>query len=104
MPAQPQDQKRPKAETANEPFEFKHNGDVYYLPAALAITGGMIRRHRHRDDLDMAFSILEEIAETDEPTQAAIDALDDMPAVGDEAAFNVTIRDWYRHIGITPGK
>jgi len=104
MPTEPQDHRRSAAETANERFEFKWEGEVYTLPPAKVITGGMIRRHRKEDVLDMAFSILEEIAEIDEDTKAALGALDDMPAVGDKAPFNRTLADWGKHVGIELGK
>jgi hypothetical protein len=95
MPAVPQDHKRPKAETAAEPFEFTHDGVTYTLPPASSIKAGMLRRFRKLDDLDVAFSILEEIADED-----ALAALDDMGI----AEFNQTVSDWQSHIGVDPGK
>lgn len=95
MATTPQDHKRPKAETVNEPFEFKHDGEVYTLPPASAIKAGMLRRFRKLDDLDIAFSLIEELAEPD-----ALAALDDMPL----EEFNQTLSDWQESIGATPGK
>ena len=95
MPTTPQDRKRPKAETANQPFPFEHNGEAFTLPPASQMKAGMIRRFRKLDDLDMAFSILEEIASPE-----ALEAMDDM-ALED---FNTVMADWQVHIGVTPGK
>ena len=95
MPATPQDHKRPKAETASEPFSFEHNGESFTLPPASSIKAGMLRRFRKLDDLDVAFSILEEIADDE-----ALAALDDMGI----AEFNEVVSDWQSHIGVDPGK
>lgn len=94
MPTAPQD-RRPKAETASEPFTFDHDGTTYTLPPWSAITAGMMRRFRKLDDLDLSFSILEEIADED-----ALKALDAMPL----ADFNRTVSAWQDHIGAAPGK
>lgn len=94
MPATPQDHKRPKAETANEPFEFEHNGETFTLPPSSSIKAGMLRRFRKLSDLDLAFSILEEIADAD-----ALAALDDMEI----AEFNQAVTDWQSHIGLDAG-
>lgn len=95
MPTTPQDHKRPHAETANEPFEFKHDGETYTLPPSSAIKAGMLRRLRKLDYLDIAFSILEELADKD-----TLAALDDM----DLATFNETLDEWQASLGVTPGK
>lgn len=95
MPATPQDHQRPKAETANQPFEFTHDGESFTLPPADAIKAGMIRRFRKQGDLDMAFSILEEIADGE-----AIEALDKMTL----HEFNEVLEAWQVYIGVTPGK
>lgn len=95
MPAKPQDHKRSKAEMASEPFEFEHNGETFTLPPSSAIKAGMLRRFRKLDDLDVAFSIIEEVADED-----ALAALDDM----DLARFNEVVSDWQEHIGVDAGK
>jgi hypothetical protein len=91
----PQDRKRPAAESSREPFEFKHDGELFTLPPQSAIKAGLLRKFRTQSDLDMSFSILEAIAD---PT--ALAALDDMAL--DE--FNDTLSDWQSHIGASPGK
>lgn len=93
MPTTPQDRKS-KAESANESFEFTRDGVTYTLPPSSAIKAGMLRRLRKLDDLDMAFSLIEEIADP-----AALAALDD--ASIDE--FNEILAGWQRHIGFDAG-
>lgn len=88
MPATtPQDRKRAKAEAG--PVTFDRDGETFTLPVRADITGGLLRRHRHRDDMDFAFSILEELC--DKPTLAALDAmtLDDL---------NGVLSDWQEHV------
>jgi hypothetical protein len=96
MPAQPQDH-RPKngshAEASTEPFTFDRDGQTFTLPDTFK--AGMLRRFRRLDELDMAFSILEEVC--DEDTLAA---LDDMPV----QEFNDLMERWQKTIGATPGK
>jgi hypothetical protein len=95
-PTAPQDHRRPAAETAAEPFTFTDAaGTVHTLPGQDAITAGLLRRYRKLPDLDMSFSILEEIADPD-----ALTALDAM----DIPTFNRTLTEWQEHLGAPLGK
>lgn len=95
MPVAPQDHRRSAAETATTPFLFDHDGETFELPPQSSIKAGMLRRFRRQSDLDMAFSILEELAPPE-----SLAALDDM-TVG---VFNDTLEAWQSHIGVAPGK
>lgn len=93
MPTTPQDHKS-KAETSTEPFTFDIAGEQHTLPPASAITAGMLRRFRKLEDLDAAFSILEEVA-----AEETLTALDALPLT----EFNDILADWQKHIGIDAG-
>jgi hypothetical protein len=70
-PKQPQDHKKP----AGELYSFEYNGDTYTFESAFAViaTPKWLRANRRRDELDLAFTIIEELA-GDEALEA-IDAM-----------------------------
>lgn len=80
MPKQPQDRKQKAVVTAAEkatgdgPFVYETEaGETITLPSINSLTGGMIRKHRRRDEVDFMFSLIEEIA--DEENLEKVDAL-----------------------------
>lgn len=70
---QPQDHK-------TKHFTFEHDGETYEFEKDFSVVRSprWLRANRRRDELDLAFTILEEIAGED-----ALEAIDDM----DEAEF-----------------
>lgn len=61
-------------------FTFKHDGKTYTFEKSLDLVKrpGWIRKNRRRDELDLAFTILEEVA-----GEEALEVIDEM----DEASF-----------------
>lgn len=96
-PKQPQDRKRKAAEAhPDEPFEFEHAGQSYELAAATEqLTVGYARTHRHLDQADQLFTMLEELA--DKKTLAAIDTMK-------AAEFKQFQKDFFAHIGVELGE
>ena len=60
-------------ETAN--FSFEHKGETYTFEHSLAAVRrpGWLRKNRRRDEIDLAFTILEEVAGDE-----VLDVVDDM--------------------------
>jgi hypothetical protein len=94
----PQDHKpkRPKTAVDPGPFTFMGlDGEEYELPPAEALTAGLIRQNRHKDEVDMAFSILEALCEPE-----VLEALDALPV----RDFNTIVLAWQTSINTSPGK
>lgn len=74
----PQDRK-PKATegTAGGLFSFTHDGEEYTFPKPFTTvqTPGFLRANRRRDELDMAFTIIEVLADDDPDILAVIDKM-----------------------------
>lgn len=68
---QPQDHKSGK----NKNFTFTHDGKTYEFEKSFDVvrTPGWLRANRRRDELDLAFTILEELA-----GEEALEAIDKM--------------------------
>lgn len=69
----PQDHKASKEEL--EYFTFEHRGETYTFEGSLKTLSkpGFIRRNRHKDEMDILFTLLEEIAGDE-----ALEVIDDM--------------------------
>lgn len=72
-PKEPKDRKRSKDELAV--FEFEHRGESYRFEGSFKhlTKPGFIRKNRHKDEVDVLFTLLEDIAGDE-----ALDAIDDM--------------------------
>ena len=71
--ATPQD-RRPKP---TGKFSFVHKGKTYTFPKPFAEVQNpkFLRANRHRDDLDMTFTIIEALADDDPDLLAVVDSL-----------------------------
>lgn len=58
-----------------EHFSFEHNGETYHFEQGFEVVRSprWLRANRRRDELDLAFTIIETIA-----GEAALEAIDDM--------------------------
>lgn len=82
-----EDHKKSKAEL--EHFSFEHDGKTYEFEGSLALLGkpGFIRKNRNKDEIDILFTLLEEIAGDD-----ALEVIDDME-VEEFEAFSKALND-----------
>lgn len=69
----PQDRKKSKADL--EYFSFEYDGETYAFEGSLSILTkpGFVRKNRHKDEMDILFTLLEEIAGDE-----ALAVIDDM--------------------------
>lgn len=78
--------------TPTDVYSFEHDGQTYTFerPFAVVRSPRWLRANRRRDELDLAFTILEEIAGDD-----VLDVIDSM----DEDEFKAFSRDLNRAMG-----
>lgn len=81
----------------NKPFTFEHDGRTYTFEHGFekVRTPRWLRANRRRDELDLAFTILEEIA-----GEEALEAIDDM----DEDEFKALMDRMNKELGASLGE
>lgn len=74
MTTEPQDHKKPVSKT----FSFEHNGETFTIPSISTIKPGVFRKLRKikNDELDLIFTLLEQVIGDDTPEMAALDDMD----------------------------
>ena len=74
---QPHDHEKANAE---QRFSFVHDGKTYTFPEPISTVTrpGFIRRNRHRDEVDMGFTVFETLAGDSPQGRECLAAMDDM--------------------------
>lgn len=97
--AAPADRKPAREE---QHFSFEIDGETYTFPVPVSkvTSPGFIRRNRHRDELDLGFTVFETLAGDTDEGKRCLEAIDDMSP----AEFNTMVDDFWEFSDVPKGE